>query len=70
MKKQFLRVPLVCFTTFLLLLDLSLVIDLLNMGKQERSGLFVLLVVLGHVLLAAGWVLYFWKKPFDSVEDL
>lgn len=63
MKKQFLRVPMICYSAIVLFLDLSFVIDLLNMGKPELSGLAIFGYVLANLFMIALWVFYFLDLP-------
>ena len=63
MNRQTLRVPLICFSALVLFLDLSLIIQTLNMGKQDLSGLVTAGYVLANLLLAAGWAVYFFGIP-------
>ena len=63
MKKQNLRVPLICCSACVLFLDLSLVIELLNMGKLEAGGMAAAGYVAANLLLIALWVFYFLKLP-------
>ena len=68
MKKHILRVPLICGSACVLFLDLSMVIDLLNMGASDLSGGAIFGYVLANLLLVALWVFYFLKLPSKPEE--
>lgn len=63
MKRQTVRVPLICLSAIVLFLDLSLVIDLLNLGKPDFTGMQIFICCFVNLLAVALWVLYFVKLP-------
>ena len=70
MRKHSQRVFLTICTVCILFIDLTAIIDLLNMGSQEYSLFVKISFVLSNLLLVAGWFFHIWEKPKNDEETV